>query len=188
MAPRTSDPATLAARVERYRHAAVDDPRAMVQLGRRLWAGEEITAASALALGRSTSLVGIVASDFERAGYAIRRHRDGHHGVARSLVGAPDNVQRSEVAYDPRGPVRAITRRKRPHPTPDPHFANGVPNPSGVVEALQSRLAGLPHHPPLGALVEVRAVALDGDDGGLVLHLAAGGQVWQVRVTGHAPA
>ena len=64
----TSDPATLAARAERYCHAAVDDPRAMVQLGRRLWAGEEITAASALALGRSTSLVGIVASDFRAGG------------------------------------------------------------------------------------------------------------------------
>ena len=199
-----SSPEVVARRVEGYRGSHPSDARAMVQLGRRLWEGDEVSAADSVALGRSNSLVSMVVRDFTMAGYRIERRRipggRGASALAYRLEGAPDHVERHPppTAPNPPQPRRSYTRRvQRPHLTPAPPFENVLPNPTGgALEHLApvngARRPVYAHevpgiaYPALGALLGVRAVALV--DGELVLHLAdAANGVWQVRVTGHAP-
>jgi hypothetical protein len=194
--PRDLD--TLRRRIERYRDLPDDDTTAAAgRLGRRLLDGGEIRADDAVTLGRTASLVSVTISDFESAGYRVRRRRGpGGNGVTYSLEGGasatPSHVGRTPL----RRPLAPPKSRARSYQPEGDSASTG--NVGGAIEHVapstngggrQRAPIGVPgvEYPALGALLVVRAVALV--EGGLVLHLGDGGSgVWQVAVTGHAPA
>lgn len=174
---------TLRARIERYRGVDPDDATypTTARLGARFLAGHELATADAVALGRTGSLLGVMARDFERAGYWVRTRRTKGNAVVYWLHDGPDARPRDTPAPPRAGRATSPPRKARresPHGLHTPSTSNNghaAPRPEGAEV----------DYPRLGAVVLVSALAIL-PDGEVVVHLRADdGAVWQAHVVGY---
>jgi len=192
---------TLAARVEAWRQAP--NGATMGQIARALFAGESMSSAQAVErFGGSSGLTGQVVKQLAIAGYRVNRTEipgpsgSGRMSMSYSLdrpdvVPGPSMRRPELVPPSSRGGQinkarrKAAARRKGPIP-----LAEVERRVADDQAAQRARIIGTERpgqtYPVLGSYLQVRVLALTDD--GLVMHLANGGAVYQVRVTGHVEA
>jgi hypothetical protein len=125
------------------------------RIGTRLLAGEQVGQSGAADAGVSPGMVGNVVRTLQTAGFTVEAERAG-------------NAKLWRVTAEPGG------RRAR---------GAAVEPPSGRSRKVRGEVAGVTH-PPLGATLLVRALALD-ERGDLLVHLSNGAGAWSARIVGH---
>ena len=196
---------SIVARVEGYR---TDGDTAMARLGRTLHLGHWVGAEDSKNMGRSSGLVGIVAREFELAGYVVERKQvptdnggppqtfyklTGERRDISAEIEADEEVYRARVESRRGAREEGMSRaraaraaRAQSRLPVDPRELPPEPRRARRGHPVTPEVEQVIPHPALGTHLQVKVLALT-DDAGLVLHLANGHEVWQVQVLGHAP-
>ena len=185
----------LARRIRRWEEHPDTETSVMAQIGRRLLAGETLGAEAAAEYGVSTSAPGMVVRDMKRAGYVFRTQRGPGGGNSRVFTllrrptfdfdlppEPPPEARPTPRAVAYQGPA-SFARAEWTRPPSDrveddgrarwpPHLRHDA---RGVVTMWE--------YPALGAVLEVRALALT--DEGVMVQMVGGGGAWQATITGH---